>query len=35
MEFTEDRALRHGKLVKFRPDLKFEDCNYEKIWGDK
>lgn len=34
MEFTEDRALRHGKLVKFRPDLTFEDCNYEKIWGD-
>ena len=35
MEFTEDRALRHGKLVKFRPDLKFEDCNYEKIWGNE
>lgn len=34
MEFTEDRALRHGKLVKFRPDLTIEDCNYEKIWGD-
>lgn len=34
MEFTDDRALRHGKLVKFRPDLAFEDCNYEKIWGD-
>ena len=34
MEFTEDRALRHGKLVGFRPDLKLIDCNYEKIWGD-
>lgn len=33
MEFTEDRALRHGKLVGFRPDLKLIDCNYEKIWG--
>ena len=33
MEFTEDRALRHGKLVNFRPDLKLIDCNYEKIWG--
>lgn len=35
MEFTEDKALRHGKLVKFRPDLLLIDCNYEKIWGDK
>lgn len=34
MEFTEDRALRHGKLVGFRPDLKLIDCNYEKIWGN-
>ena len=34
MEFTEDRALRHGKLVKFRPDLLLIDCNYEKIWGN-
>ena len=34
MEFTEDRALRHGRLVDFRPDLKLIDCNYEKIWGD-
>lgn len=33
MEFTEDRALRHGRLVDFRPDLKLIDCNYEKIWG--
>ena len=33
MEFTEDKALRHGKLVKFRPDLQIDDCNYEKIWG--
>ena len=33
MEFTEDRALRHGKLVRFRPDLQLIDCNYEKIWG--
>jgi len=34
MEFTEDRALRHGRLVGFRPDLKLIDCNYEKIWGN-
>ena len=34
MEFTEDRALRHGKLVGFRSDLKLIDCNYEKIWGN-
>lgn len=33
MEFTEDKALRHGKLVRFRPDLLLIDCNYEKIWG--
>ena len=33
MEFTEDKALRHGKLVCFRPDLLLVDCNYEKIWG--
>ena len=33
MEFTDDRALRHGKLVCFRPDLKLIDCSYEKIWG--
>ena len=35
MEFTEDRALRHGRLVGFRPDLKLIDCNYEKIWGNE
>ena len=34
MEFTPDNALRHGKLVQFRDDLKIEDCTYEKIWGD-
>ena len=35
MEFTPDNALRHGKLVQFRDDLKIEDCTYEKIWGDR
>lgn len=35
MEFTEDKALRHGKLVKFRPDLNLMDCTYEKIWGNE
>ena len=32
MEFTEDKKLRHGKLVQFRDDLNIEDCTYEKIF---
>lgn len=32
MEFTEDKKLRHGKLVQFRDDLNITDCTYEKIF---
>ena len=35
MQFTEDGALRHGKMLGFREDLVPDDCTYEKIFGDK
>ena len=34
MQFTDDRALRHAKMVRLRPDLNMEDCTYEKIFHD-
>ena len=34
MQFTEDKALRHAKMIKLRPDLNMEDCTYEKIFHD-
>ena len=33
MQFTEDKALRHGKMIRFRPDLTPDDCTWEKIFG--
>lgn len=35
MQFTEDNAFRHGKFVKWRPDLSPADCTWEKIFGNK
>ena len=33
MEIDEEtKGLRHAKFVQFRPDLKLEDCTYEKIF---
>lgn len=34
MQFTDDRALRHAKMIRLRPDLNMEDCTYEKIFHD-
>ena len=34
MQFTDDKALRHAKMVRLRPDLNMEDCTYEKIFHD-
>lgn len=31
MQFTEDGALRHAKMIQFRPDLTVQDCTWEKI----
>jgi ATP-dependent DNA ligase len=34
MEFdSETHALRHGKMLQFRDDLKYTDCTYEKYMG--
>lgn len=30
MELLETGGIRHGKLMRFRPDLNPEDCTYEK-----
>lgn len=32
MQMTEDGAFRHGKFLKWRPDLAIEDCTWEKIF---
>lgn len=33
MQFDDEtHALRHGKMIGFRPDLIPEDCTYENIW---
>lgn len=34
MQFTDDKALRHAKMIRLRPDLNMEDCTYEKIFHD-
>ncbi len=31
MQFTEDNALRHAKMIRLRPDLNIEDCTWEKL----
>lgn len=33
MQITEDGAFRHGKFLKWRPDLAIEDCTWEKIFN--
>jgi ATP-dependent DNA ligase len=32
MQFTDDGALRHAKMIRLRPDLNIEDCTWEKIF---
>lgn len=32
MEILESKALRHAKMIKFRPDLTIEDCSYSKVF---
>lgn len=34
MEITEDKALRHGKLVRFRDDINRDDCTFEKVFNE-
>lgn len=31
MQFTDDGALRHAKMLQFRDDLTVQDCTWEKI----
>ena len=31
MQFTDDKALRHAKMIQLRPDLTIQDCTWEKI----
>lgn len=31
MQFTDDKALRHAKMIRLRPDLNIEDCTWEKL----
>ena len=33
IDSTENKGLRHAKLVQFRDDLTIRDCTYEKIFG--
>jgi len=35
MEFTEDKQIRHPRLLGFRDDISHIDCTYEKIFGEK
>lgn len=30
---SESQALRHGKMIRFRPDLTIEDCTFKKIFN--
>lgn len=34
METTEDNKLRHAKFLEFRDDITYQDCTFEKIFGD-
>lgn len=34
MQITEDKAFRHAKFLKWRPDLSIEDCTWEKCFHD-
>lgn len=31
MQFTDDGALRHAKMIQLRPDLTIQDCTWEKL----
>lgn len=31
MQFTDDKALRHAKMIQFRPDLNITDCTWDKL----
>ena len=31
MQFTDDKALRHAKMIQLRPDLTIQDCTWEKL----
>ena len=31
MQFTDDKALRHAKMVQLRPDLTIQDCTWDKL----
>lgn len=33
MEVLPTGGIRHGKMMKFRPDLNVEDCTWEKAFG--
>ena len=33
MQFTDDGALRHAQMLRFRDDLTIYDCTWEKIEG--
>ena len=32
---TENKGLRHAKMLCFRPDLTYKDCTYEKVFGNE
>jgi len=34
MQFTDDGALRHAKMIRLRPDLNIKDCTWEKVFGE-
>ena len=34
MQLTDDGALRHAKMLNFRPDLSIQECTWEKIFGE-
>ena len=31
MQFTDDGALRHAKMIQLRPDLTIQDCTWDKL----
>jgi ATP-dependent DNA ligase len=31
MQFTDDKALRHAKMIQLRPDLTIQDCTWDKL----
>ena len=32
---NESGCLRHGKILQFRDDITWQDCTWEKVYGDK